>query len=56
MPPPVPMRRLRTASERKSDAPRLASVVVHKVISLWDEPVFELTRKKTVLPVGVFFA
>jgi hypothetical protein len=55
-PPPVPSRRLRTASERRSEAPRLAPVVVHKVISLWDEPVFPLLRKKTVLPQGVFWA
>ncbi len=55
-PPPVPSRRLRTAGERRSDAPRLAPVVVHKVISLWDEPVFPLVRKKTVLPQGAFWA
>ncbi len=53
LPPPVPQRRLRTLAERVSE-PRPPAVLVHKVVTLWDEPVFPLTRRRFVHPKGVF--
>jgi PilZ domain len=55
LPPPVPQRRVRTSVERRHEAP-LQSVLVHKVVTLWDEPVFPLTRRRYVAPAGVFAA
>jgi hypothetical protein len=55
LPPPVPQRRVRTAAQRVSDT--VAPVLVHKVITLWDEPVFPLTRiTRLPHPKGVFAA
>ncbi len=57
LPPPVPQRRVRTAVERRSDEPRPVSVLVSKVVMLWDEPVFPLVHAKRLShPRGVFCA
>lgn len=56
LPPPVPQRRVRTPVERRLDGPRPPAVLVHKVVTLWDEPVFALTRRRFVHPRGVFAA
>jgi hypothetical protein len=53
-PPPIPQRRLRSFEARKSEPPRPSSVVVQRVITLWDEPVFPLVKRKITLPAGVF--
>lgn len=55
-PPPVPQRRIRTAVERRLDEPRPPAVLVHKVVTLWDEPVFPLMRRRFSHPKGVFAA
>jgi len=54
VPPPVPLRQLRSLAARRSDAPRPPSVIIHQVISLWDEPVFPLVHRKSVPPRGAF--
>ncbi|HEX7476290.1 MAG TPA: PilZ domain-containing protein [Polyangiales bacterium] len=57
LPPPVPLRRLRTADERRHDEPRPAAVQVSKVVTLWHEPVFPLVHPKRMShPRGVFCA
>ena len=51
-PPPIPQRRLRTARDRMRGWDD-GSVVVHRIVTVQDEPVFPLTRPRRV-PRGVF--
>ncbi len=56
-PPPVPQRRVRTPNERRAEPPRPAAVLVHQVVTLWDEPVFPLLHIKRIpSPRGAFAA